>query len=74
MGILSFCLRALDVRLIARLLFDHLSLIRTPRRYSTMDNVDGKQARRTGTSSPLGELFEYVILLIARKSQLLTRG
>lgn len=29
--------------------------------YSTMDNVDGKQARRTGTSSPLGELFEYVI-------------
>jgi phosphatidylglycerophosphate synthase len=26
-----------------------------------MDNVDGKQARRTGTSSPLGELFEYVI-------------
>lgn len=29
--------------------------------YSTMDNVDGKQARRTGTSSPLGELFEYVM-------------
>lgn len=28
--------------------------------YSTMDNVDGKQARRTGTSSGLGELFEYV--------------
>jgi hypothetical protein len=28
--------------------------------YSTMDNVDGKQARRTGTSSPLGELFECV--------------
>ena len=26
--------------------------------YSTMDNVDGKQARRTGSSSPLGELFE----------------
>lgn len=25
-----------------------------------MDNVDGKQARRTGTSSGLGELFEYV--------------
>jgi phosphatidylglycerophosphate synthase len=25
-----------------------------------MDNIDGKQARRTGTSSPLGELFEYV--------------
>ena len=29
-------------------------------RYSTMDNVDGKQARRTGQSSGLGELFEYV--------------
>jgi ethanolaminephosphotransferase len=28
--------------------------------YSTMDNIDGKQARRTGTSSGLGELFEYV--------------
>ena len=27
-----------------------------------MDNVDGKQARRTGTSSGLGELFEYAIL------------
>ncbi|KAI9828658.1 MAG: hypothetical protein M1832_001761 [Thelocarpon impressellum] len=26
--------------------------------YSTMDNVDGKQARRTGTSSGLGELFD----------------
>ena len=26
--------------------------------YSTLDNIDGKQARRTGTSSPLGELFE----------------
>lgn len=24
-----------------------------------MDNVDGKQARRTGQSSGLGELFEY---------------
>ena len=29
-------------------------------RYSTMDNVDGKQARRTGQSSGLGELFECV--------------
>lgn len=27
--------------------------------YSTLDNVDGKQARRTGTSSPLGELFDH---------------
>lgn len=29
--------------------------------YSTLDNVDGKQARRTGTSSPLGELFDHGI-------------
>ncbi|ORZ37489.1 CDP-alcohol phosphatidyltransferase-domain-containing protein [Catenaria anguillulae PL171] len=27
--------------------------------YSTFDNIDGKQARRTGTSSPLGELFDH---------------
>lgn len=31
-------------------------------RYSTMDNVDGKQARRTGQSSGLGELFECVAI------------
>ncbi|KAJ8101878.1 CDP-alcohol phosphatidyltransferase-domain-containing protein [Lipomyces tetrasporus] len=29
--------------------------------YSTMDNIDGKQARRTGSSSPLGELFDHGI-------------
>ncbi|KAK9381485.1 CDP-alcohol phosphatidyltransferase-domain-containing protein [Kockiozyma suomiensis] len=29
--------------------------------YSTMDNVDGKQARRTSSSSPLGELFDHGI-------------
>ncbi|KAJ1512038.1 hypothetical protein HMI56_004604 [Coelomomyces lativittatus] len=27
--------------------------------YSTFDNVDGKQARRTQSSSPLGELFDH---------------
>ncbi|CCW63283.1 unnamed protein product [Phytomonas sp. EM1] len=27
--------------------------------YQTMDAIDGKQARRTGTSSPLGELFDH---------------
>jgi phosphatidylglycerophosphate synthase len=27
--------------------------------YQTFDNVDGKQARRTGTSSALGELFDH---------------
>ncbi|VVT49627.1 uncharacterized protein SAPINGB_P002363 [Magnusiomyces paraingens] len=29
--------------------------------YQTMDNIDGKQARATGTSSPLGELFDHGI-------------
>ena len=28
-----------------------------------MDNVDGKQARRTGQSSGLGELFEYAMMM-----------
>ena len=27
--------------------------------YQTMDNIDGKQARRTGSGSPLGELFDH---------------
>jgi len=27
--------------------------------YQTMDNLDGKQARRTATSSPLGQLFDH---------------
>eukprot|EP00126_Sphaerothecum_destruens_P013424 Sdes_comp22973_c0_seq1m21323 len=27
--------------------------------YQTLDNLDGQQARRTGTSSPLGELFDH---------------
>uniref|UniRef100_A0A8R1XX12 CDP-alcohol phosphatidyltransferase n=1 Tax=Onchocerca volvulus TaxID=6282 RepID=A0A8R1XX12_ONCVO len=27
--------------------------------YQTLDATDGKQARRTGTSSPLGELFDH---------------
>jgi len=29
--------------------------------YQTLDNLDGKQARRTGTSSPLGLLFDHGI-------------
>lgn len=28
--------------------------------YQTLDNIDGKQARRTNSSSPLGELFDHV--------------
>jgi ethanolaminephosphotransferase len=27
--------------------------------YQTLDNLDGKQARKTGTSSPLGEMFDH---------------
>lgn len=27
--------------------------------YQTMDNMDGKQARKTGTSSPLGMIFDH---------------
>ncbi|GAA5863273.1 hypothetical protein JCM8547_002885 [Rhodosporidiobolus lusitaniae] len=27
--------------------------------YQTMDNIDGKQARRTGTGSPMGEMFDH---------------
>lgn len=27
--------------------------------YQTLDAIDGKQARRTGLSSPLGQLFDH---------------
>ena len=27
--------------------------------YQTLDALDGKQARRTGTNNPLGELFDH---------------
>ena len=27
--------------------------------YQTLDAIDGKQARRTGSNSPLGELFDH---------------
>ena len=27
--------------------------------YQTLDNMDGKQARRTGSSSPLGQVFDH---------------
>ena len=27
--------------------------------YQTLDGIDGKQARRTGTANPLGELFDH---------------
>ncbi|KAJ2845047.1 hypothetical protein GGI22_006684, partial [Coemansia erecta] len=47
--------------------------------YGSFDAVDGKQARRTGTASPLGELFDHgcdslvvslVMILFASTSQL----
>jgi phosphatidylglycerophosphate synthase len=27
--------------------------------YQTLDAIDGKQARRTGSSSPLGQMFDH---------------
>ena len=27
--------------------------------YQSLDGIDGKQARRTGTATPLGELFDH---------------
>jgi hypothetical protein len=32
--------------------------------YQALDALDGKQARRTGSSSPLGELFDHGIIMI----------
>lgn len=60
MGLLQLCFWHVDVS--ARRLESHANSALIICRYSTMDNVDGKQARRTGTSSPLGELFEYVTI------------
>lgn len=60
MAVLQFCLRSVDVSCASQGYFtnccgtDQITVFR----YSTMDNVDGKQARRTGQSSGLGELFE----------------
>ena len=34
--------------------------------YTSMDAIDGKQARRTGSSSPLGELFDHSMQLQKR--------
>ena len=57
MGILQLCIRTVDVRVSTH---SHRDNNANLERYSTMDNLDGKQARRTGQSSGLGELFEYV--------------
>ncbi|CAE8707767.1 unnamed protein product [Polarella glacialis] len=37
--------------------------------YQTMDALDGKQARRTGSSSPLGQLFDHGCDCLATVSQ-----
>ena len=37
--------------------------------YQTMDAVDGKQARRTGSSSPLGQLFDHGLDSVANLLQ-----
>jgi len=40
--------------------------------YITLDNVDGKQARRTGTSSPLGQIFDHGMDAITFNLSLIT--
>lgn len=61
LALLQFCLRPVDVSYTSELwMCWQTKLTSSVLRYSTLDNVDGKQARRTGTSSPLGELFEFV--------------
>ena len=37
--------------------------------YQTLDNMDGKQARRTGTSSPLGLLMDHGVRCRANSSE-----
>jgi hypothetical protein len=66
--VLQFCFWLMDVSIIEST--DRCFRLESPNcayagtRYQTLDNVDGKQARRTGTSSGLGELFEYVKMLM----------
>ncbi len=42
--------------------------------YQTLDNIDGKQARRTKSSSPLGELFDHVSDAMGVGSMIVTIG
>jgi hypothetical protein len=39
-----------------------------------MDAIDGKQARRTGTSGPLGELFDHGKGTLAKKESVKQGG
>lgn len=41
------------------MLYKVLSIIKQLNSYIYLDGIDGKQARRTGTSGPLGELFDH---------------
>jgi len=59
-GILQLCFWSLGVSETTKPTHKKFLAQENNNRYSTMDNIDGKQARRTGTSSGLGELFEYV--------------
>ena len=42
--------------------------------YQSLDAIDGKQARRTGTSGPLGELFDHGTETTNRFPQQLING
>ena len=42
--------------------------------YQSLDAIDGKQARRTGTSSPLGELFDHGCDSVSVSEYLLSAG
>ena len=33
--------------------------------YQSLDAIDGKQARRTGSSSPLGEVFDHGVFTVS---------
>ncbi|KAI9835713.1 MAG: hypothetical protein M1819_001890 [Sarea resinae] len=63
--LLGFCCILANVACLAIFMPDLVGPVRSPSTfdlpYQTMDNVDGKQARRTGTSSGLGELFDHGI-------------
>lgn len=54
MVLLSQCYRPLFVIMPLHLTSRH-SLVS----YQTMDAIDGKQARRTGSAGPLGQLFDH---------------
>ena len=42
--------------------------------YQSLDAIDGKQARRTGMSGPLGELFDHGTLILHSVFLMITRS